>query len=107
MRWKSRGDSRCEGVPMIVAPPASGCRMFMSSRMVVVLPAPFGPISANTEPSGTRRLRFSMASKRPNRFDRRWVSMIIGDDLETAQVRPRVFDGLLHFVQPRAHAHGF
>src|SRR5690349_8207309 len=81
--------------------------MFMSTRMVVVLPAPFGPMSAYTEPSGTLRLRSSMASNRPKRFATSRVSMIIRDHLQAPKVAPRIGDRLLDFVEARAHAHGF
>ena len=68
MRSKSFGASWRDGVPSTVMSPRSGRRMFISMRMVVVLPVPLGPISANTEPSGTLRLRSSMASNRPKRL---------------------------------------
>src|SRR4051812_9334896 len=106
MRWKSVGASWREGVPSTRTSPLSACRMFISRRMVVVLPAPFGPISANTAPSGTRSSRFSIASKRPNFFVRPRVSTIIRHHLESAQLGPGVFHRLLHVIEPRAHAHG-
>src|SRR5262245_46184587 len=87
--------------------PASGCRMFISMRMVVVLPVPFGPISANTEPSGTLRFRSSMASTLPKRFCSPCVSMIIGYHLQGLQFTPLFFDGHEHVRQGRADAHRF
>src|SRR5262245_18105311 len=107
MLSKSFGLSSCEGVPSTVTSPRSAWIMFISTRMVVVLPAPLGPMSANTAPSGTLKATFSMASKRPNFFDRPHVSMIVRNHLEPVQVRPGVFHRLLHFVQARADAHGF
>src|SRR5690348_16936355 len=106
MRWKSRGSSRFDGVPSTWACPRSACKMFISRRIAVVLPAPLGPMSANTEPSGTRRSRSSTASKRPNDFVRPCVSTIIRDDLESAQLGPGVLHRLLHFIEPRTDAHG-
>src|SRR3954465_6790441 len=106
MRWKAVGPSWCEGMPSTLASPRSARRMFISRRSVVVLPAPFGPISANTAPSGTRRSRSSTASRRPNCFVRPRVSTIIRHDLESAQFGPGVFHRLLHFIETRAHAHG-
>src|SRR5436190_13355003 len=106
MRWKSPGSSRFDGVPRTVASPRSARRMFISRRIAVVLPAPLGPMSANTEPSGTRKSRSSTASKRPNFLVRPRVSTIIRDSLESAQLGPRVFHRLLHFIEPRTDAHG-
>jgi hypothetical protein len=42
-------------MPLIVAEPASGVVRVVSTLTVVVLPAPFGPRSACTVPSGTTR----------------------------------------------------
>src|SRR5436190_5794718 len=106
MRWKSPGSSRFDGVPRTVASPRSARRMFIIRRIAVVLPAPLGPMSANTEPSGTRKSRSSTAWKRPNFFVRPCVSTIIRDNLESAQLGPRVFHRLLHLIEPRADAHG-
>src|SRR3954471_15593615 len=106
MRWKSRGPSRFDDVPSTLACPRSARRMFISRRIAVVLPAPLGPMSANTEPSGTRRFSSSIASKRPNLFVRPCVSTIIRDNLESAQLGPRVFHRLLHFIESRADSHG-
>jgi hypothetical protein len=39
--------------PATRAEPASGCSSAISSRMVVVLPAPFGPRKPNTSASST------------------------------------------------------
>ena len=46
MRANSRGERRRESTPSTSAVPAEARRMFISSLMVVVLPAPLGPISA-------------------------------------------------------------
>src|SRR5688500_7765060 len=107
MRSKSAGPSRRDGVPSTVMSPRSGRRMFISMRIVVVLPVPLAPISANTAPSGTRRLRSSMASKRPKRFATWRVSTIMRHRLESAQVGPGVFHRPLDFIETRAHAHRF
>ena len=45
------------GFPRISIVPASGPKMFMTIRSVVVLPAPFGPSSPKTLPRGTSRER--------------------------------------------------
>src|SRR5262245_14638530 len=45
----------------------------MRSRTVVVLPAPFGPRSANKVPSGTLKLRFSTATVPSNARVRPWA----------------------------------
>ena len=65
MRWKSPGSSRFDALPSTVACPRLARRMFISRRITVVLPAPLAPMSANTEPSGTRKSRSSTASRRP------------------------------------------
>src|SRR5689334_8687477 len=110
MRWKSGGRRRRDGVPRTVISPWSGRRMFISMRIVVVLPAPFGPMSANTDPSGTRKPRSSMASNWPKRFATCAVSMtsglLIRHGLQVAQLGPRVADRLLDLVEPGADAHG-
>ena len=48
--------------------PPSGRRSVVSIRRVVVLPAPFGPSSPNTVPSGTARSRLSTARTGPYDF---------------------------------------
>ena len=53
----------------------SGAVIAMIMRIVVVLPAPFGPSSPNIDPRGTCRERSSTAWKRPNAFDT-WDSSI-------------------------------
>src|SRR5215472_3435863 len=45
--------------------PESGTVMFTIMRIVVVLPAPFGPIKPNTRPGLTDRLRLLTALKSP------------------------------------------
>src|SRR5262245_33598567 len=57
---------RSIGCPRIRISPPSGAVMFMIIRIVVVLPAPFGPRSPNIAPRGTCRERLSTALKRPN-----------------------------------------
>src|SRR5437870_11674544 len=52
----------------MVAPPRVGSRIFMRILIVVVLPAPFAPMSANALPSGAVKLHPCSASWRPNLF---------------------------------------
>src|SRR5262245_12264027 len=87
--------------------PPSACRMFISTRIVVVLPVPFGPISAKTEPSGTLRFRFSTASTLPKRLCSPFVSMITGHRFQLLQLTPLLLDGQQHVGQRGANSHGF
>ena len=79
---------RLDGVPSTVMSPRSGRRMFMSRRMVVVLPAPLGPISANTEPSGTLQVQVFDGLETSKRLARRRVSMTAHHSPDTT-LRPR------------------
>src|SRR5262252_6472661 len=60
---------RSIGWPRIWMSPASGAVMFMIMRIVVVLPAPFGPRSPNIDPRGTASERLSTARNFPNDFE--------------------------------------
>ena len=69
MIWhNSCGEIFRESTPRMLARPRVACRMFIRIRIVVVLPAPLAPMSANALPSGTRKLRPRSASWRPNLF---------------------------------------
>ena len=53
-----RATSRCEGRRVTSSPrkrtrPPEGSSIFETARSVVVLPAPFAPMSATTSPAGT------------------------------------------------------
>ena len=61
----SRTPNRRESTPSTCADPPVGRRRFISSLIVVVLPAPFGPISAKMLPEGTRSESPSTASTCP------------------------------------------
>ena len=64
-RCSSRGRLRCR---------PSGRRRRSSIAIVVVLPAPFGPMNPATTPVGTSRLRLSTATRPPYRLVRPWVT---------------------------------
>src|SRR5256885_12226254 len=75
--WKERASPRREraGASSAVTSrppkrmvPASGRRSPASSAMSVVLPAPFGPMTAWVSPSGTARSTPSVARRPPNLF---------------------------------------
>ena len=51
--------------PAIRTVPAVGCRMPAIMRMVVVLPAPFGPRKPKSSPAGTTRSRERTAVNDP------------------------------------------
>ena len=50
MRWRCVDDKRVDGVPHTVAVPSVGSSRPTSSRTVVVLPQPLGPISPTMLP---------------------------------------------------------
>src|SRR5262249_42295082 len=56
------------GTPRIVPSPAVGRARPTSMAMVVVFPAPLGPMNPATTPRGIRRSRWSTASRSPYRF---------------------------------------
>src|SRR5688572_27576487 len=64
--------------PMTDADPASGASSVASIRMVVVLPAPFGPSTPYTEPPRTARSTPSTARTSPNLFTRPLASIARG-----------------------------
>ena len=54
-------------MPNTVALPSAGLSSVVSMRIVVVLPAPFGPSSPKVSPGSMRRLTRSTARCWPNR----------------------------------------
>src|SRR5687767_9426855 len=62
--------------PLNRMPPAVGCRNLVIRLKQVVLPAPFGPMSAWMVPRRTERLTFLTAQKPLKLLDRPAVSMI-------------------------------
>ncbi len=54
--------------------PASACVSPSSTRISVVLPAPFGPRYPNAQPRGTSSSTSFTATFSPKRFVRPWVS---------------------------------
>src|SRR5262252_598379 len=76
---------RSIGWPRIWMSPASGAVMFMIMRIVVVLPAPFGPSKPNIAPLGTDRERLSTARNFPNDFETpvRPIAVSIGSTIIT------------------------
>src|SRR5512138_1334594 len=76
--------------------------MFRIVRIVVVLPAPFGPMSANTEPSGTRRFTSWSASKRRYTLLRPCDSITMRHQFQSLQALPLLGDCGQHVVQGRA-----
>ena len=48
-----------------------------------------------------------MASKRPKDLRKPWVPMIIANHLECLQFAPLLLDGVNHFPERNAYAHGF
>src|SRR3954465_3792332 len=60
--------SSAEAWPSTDNVPASGKMIDIIMRIVVVLPAPFGPMNPYTAPRGTTRSRWSTALVAPNAF---------------------------------------
>src|ERR1051325_9361430 len=70
-----RGDLRIECPPTEISP-RSGWRKVTSIRIVVVLPAPFGPTKPKISPLSMVRLTLSTAIRLPNRLLRSRISII-------------------------------
>src|ERR1700676_1808627 len=67
-------ESRSQSSPKMLALPADAWMSPMSSRMVVVLPAPLGPRKPNTSPSETSRSRSKRPRPEPKSLLRPWVT---------------------------------
>ena len=65
MRRRTSPGSRMTSNPQTRAVPSFGASSVVSMRIVVVLPAPFGPSSPKTSPRSTRRSRQSTARCAP------------------------------------------
>src|ERR1700728_593390 len=121
MRVKSLPARRRESIPRISALPALGRKMFMRILMVVVLPAPFGPIRAKTASLGTVRVRPFSTDVRRNffvssvmRIDRSfsassfrcWIRSGVCGRFEPAPVRLEGADDIVDFhPQPARFDH--
>src|ERR1700733_9960520 len=70
MFWRTDSGSRPTSYPATRAPPEVGLNRPHSMRMVVDLPAPFGPRKPKTSPLRTSRLMRSTATKSPKRLTR-------------------------------------
>jgi hypothetical protein len=53
------------GTPATLNRPRVGARIVVSTRIAVVLPAPFGPSTPTISPAATRRVRSSRATSEP------------------------------------------
>ena len=79
--------------PSTLARPRSGVRMPLSSRTVVVFPAPLGPSRARTSPGFTSIVSPSRATPLGNERVRSWVSMT-GISWQSGRVSPpRAIEG--------------
>ena len=65
--------SRAMSKPAIRTSPESGRARPTSMRIVVVLPAPFGPRNPNTSPATSSKETSETTSRFPNRFVRPWA----------------------------------
>src|SRR5208282_328234 len=82
MFWRTASGSRLTSYPATNARPALGLSSPHNMRMVVDLPAPFGPRNPNTSPLRTVRLSWSTATKSPKRL----VSFSITTELGTTEL---------------------
>src|SRR5208283_1659464 len=70
MFWRTASDSRATSRPVTSAWPEVGRNSPHNMRMVVDLPAPFGPRKPNISPGRASRLMWSTAVKLPKRLTR-------------------------------------
>src|ERR1035438_8383877 len=89
MFWRTDSGSRPTSYPATWARPDVGFSRPQSMRMVVDLPAPFGPRKPNTSPLRIVRLMRSTATKSPNRLSR----FSITTELLSASMDSRGMDG--------------
>src|SRR5690606_2815861 len=73
--------------PTLIVPPVTDSR-HMSSRRIVVLPDPDGPISVTCSPGATVKLRSESTTLSPNRFSTRSNTIIGSDGSDTAFQSP-------------------
>src|SRR5215210_9284172 len=73
----ARTASRMTSIPFTTTDPLVGSDRPDTIRMVVVLPAPFGPRNPKISPAAAVRLRPSTAVKSPYLFVRSWISIIL------------------------------
>src|SRR5262245_61953782 len=76
MRSLMRSDSRSMSSPTTLPRPPLGSRMPHSIRIVVLLPAPFGPSTPKISPRLTVRFRSLTAIRWPKRRDKCSVTMM-------------------------------
>src|SRR5262245_49423671 len=70
MRLRTSSDCASTSKPSTLTVPADGGRKPVSMRIVVVLPAPFGPRKPTTSPRSRVKLTSSTASAAPKRRER-------------------------------------
>jgi hypothetical protein len=71
-------------MPLTVTEPLVGSDRPATMRMVVVLPAPFGPRNPKIAPAAAVRLSPSTAVKSPYLFVRSWISIIPDERVSSA-----------------------
>ncbi len=89
------GRSRVMSVPLKTIWPAVGSRNLVSRLKQVVLPAPFGPISAWIEPRRTRRFTPFTAMKPLNSLVRPRVSRIVSPRIMFPSMRSEALSNML------------
>src|SRR2546423_1772039 len=92
----STASSRC-GRPRISIVPLSGAMMFSIMRIVVVLPAPFGPSSPYTDPVGTTSER----ARKMTELGRTPDVLMLVDDEVVAGLMPTYLDWYVRFATNR------
>src|SRR3954463_14003518 len=86
------------GTPATAKVPRLGARIVVSTRIAVVLPAPFGPSTPRISPGATENVRSATATSRPYSFATPFASTaweLMGPRLG-AQDEPEMNGGFIH-----------
>src|ERR1035441_4474526 len=103
MFWRTDSGSRLTSNPATSACPDVGLSSPQSMRIVVDLPAPFGPRKPKTSPLRTARLIRSTATKFPNRLTRlstttELLFSVMSSGPRTNGINKQILDGWLHLL---------
>src|ERR1019366_834585 len=103
MFWRTDSGSRLTSYPATCARPDVGLSRPQSMRIVVDLPAPFGPRKPKTSPFTTSRFSWSTATKSSNCFRRfSTTTELVGSGMSrvsaTDRIDKQVFDSWLDLL---------
>src|SRR5512134_1564007 len=85
--------------PLTLAEPEVGEMKQVRIRMVVDLPAPFGPRKPTTSPRFTSKLTFSSARTAPNR-----LLSVVAEIITSVAIRPPKLEGFTQLGAPNSGA---